>query len=336
MRSASVIIAAMFLAVMLPGPELSAAGGPSTRPATHTGHDAKGDDTDDSPSVAGAGPHQIGDNDPSFWGPLTEDQQADAIGRLKKFARKSADQLRHPLHLSESKCFLLYSDVSENDASRYSTLLERMHGKLVEMFGVEKTQNVFRGKALVFIFARVEDYRLFERLSENTDPGGSFGMTHCFGDGMVHMAFYRYPSDSQFSHLLVHETVHGFLHRYRSPTYVPSWVNEGIADDLASELVPNRHRNRQTQGLVKAGLAQHNNALGDFFTARQIDGWQYPIAETLCAWMIRHNSRGYLDFINGIKDGQTCEASLKKNFDMTPDQMLAEYAKSMGLKTIRR
>ena len=52
--------------------------------------------------------------------------------------------------------------------------------------------------------------------------------------------------------------------------------------------------------------------------------------------MIRHNSRGYLDFINGIKDGQTCEASLKKNFDMTPDQMLAEYAKSMGLKTIRR
>lgn len=329
------ILAALLPAILAPGGRC-ADSDPNSKPAPRNAHEAKGDDkssdADDSPSVAGAGPRRIGDADPRFWGPLTENQRSEAISALKKTARKSADDLKHPLHLCESKCFLLYSDVSENDASRYSSLLERVHAKLIEMFGLEKTENVFRGKALVFIFARIEDYHLFERLCENVDPGGSYGMTHCFGDGLVHMAFYRYPSDSQFNHLLAHETVHGFLHRYRSPVYVVSWVNEGLADSLASELVPNKRRNKMTRGLVRAGLDQHGCALGDFFTARQIDGWQYPIAETLCGWMIHHNSHGYLDFINGIKDGQTWEISLKRNFAMTSEQLSSDYGKTMEVK----
>ena len=52
------------------------------------------------------------------------------------------------------------------------------------------------------------------------------------------------------------------------------------------------HRTRRMADLARAGLQKHNNGVGDFFTARHIDGWQYPIAETLCAWMIRQNRRG--------------------------------------------
>ncbi len=281
-------------------------------------------------------PRQVGQANPAFWGQLTDDQQAGAVAELKKFAAASAEQLKHPLHLQETRLFLFYSDLPVNEATRDVLLLERMYGKLAELFGLEKGRNLWRGKALVCVFAKIEDYRLYERLCENTDPGGSFGMTDCFGDGLVHMAFYRSPDDLQFAHLLVHESVHGFLHRYRSPVRVPAWANEGLADDLASELVPDARRAKWVGKLARAGLEQHGNSVGDIFTARHIDGWQYPIAESICALMIRENRRGYLDFINGIKDGQDWEKSLKANFKMTPDKLLGDYAKSIGMKSIKR
>lgn len=305
---------------------------PSSRPPGKS--DTKG--TDEDPGVSRSpGPTEIGDIEPEYWRTLTEDQQTEATGILKSFAKKSTDKLKHPLRLSESKLFLFYSDLSDNEAARYVTLLERMYTKLAELFDVDKGPSLWRGKALVVVFTRIEDYRLYERLIEGTDPANSFGMTHCYGDALVHMAFFRYPNDTQFAHLLVHESVHGFLHRYRSPVRVPSWANEGLAEDLASELVPDAPRMRSMNSLVRTCLSQHNNALGDFFTARQIDGWQYPLAETLCAWMIHHDRKGYLDFINGIKDGQKWEESLKSNFKLTRDKMISDYAKAMGLKPLR-
>jgi hypothetical protein len=332
----TVLIFACVLTALMPARAWCADGDPNPKPNRQSKTDDKPAEPNDSATVAGAGPKQIGDADPSFWGTLSADQQSRAMVLLKAFGDKASIDLKHPLRSRDSKCFLLYYDVSEADAVKYLALLDKMHGKLTEMFGIEKASNVFRGKALVFVFAKIQDYHLFERICENTDPGDSYGMTHCFGDGLVHMAFFRYPSDSQFKHLLVHETVHGFIHRYKTPANIPSWVNEGLADDLATELVPNGERNKQTKDLVYKGLKDHNAALGDFFAARQIDGWEYPIAETLCAWMIKHNSRGYLDFINGIKDGQKWEDSLKKNYAMTPNQLLAEYARAMRIKSIRQ
>ena len=297
---------------------------------------AKTPDAEDSSAVShSSGPAQIGDIEPAYWRALTEDQQNEAIGILKSFAEKSSDKLKHPLRAHESKLFLFYSDLTENEAARYVTLLERMYVKLAELFGIDKRQNLWRGKALVFVFTRIEDYRLFERLVEGIDPGNSVGMTHCYGDALVHMAFYRYPNDTQFAHLLVHESVHGFLHRYRTPVRVPSWANEGLAEDLASELVPDPTRMRSLNGLARACLRQHNNAVGDFFTTRQIDAWQYPMAESLCAWMIQHDRNGYLDFINGIKDGQKWEESLKANFKLTKEKLLSEYGKAIGVKALK-
>lgn len=276
-----------------------------------------------------ANPVQVGDAEPAYWGPLPETSQAEATRTLKAFARKAASTLEHPLHLQESRLFLLYSDLPSVSAAHYGALLEQMYGKLEDFFGIEKDNNLFRGKALVFVFARVEDYRLFERLVENCDPGGSYGMTHCFGDGMVHMAFYRYPNEALFAHLLVHESVHAFLHRYKTPVRIPSWANEGLADELATELIPNPRSARFNDDLARLGLQRHGGQPGDLFTARHIDGWQYPIAETLCAWMIRQNRQGYLDFIDGIKSGQDWEKSLKANFNATPERLVAEYKKAL-------
>ena len=283
-------------------------------------------------NIARYAPRDIGDADPAFWKPLTDDQQNQAIAQLKAFARQASDTLKHPLRLKETKFFLYYSDLSESESDRYAGLLERMYARLCDLFGLQKGENVWRGKALVFVFSHVEDYRLFERLVENTDPGGSFAMTHCFGDGMVHTAFDRHPNAAMFEHLLVHECVHGFLHRYRSPDRIPSWANEGLADAAAAEVVPDPARSRLMLTLARTGIEKHNNGVADFFTTRHIDGWQYPVAETLTAWMIHQNRQGYLSFMNGIKEGETCDRSLKENFGLTQMQLLSDYETSLKPK----
>ena len=65
----------------------------------------------------------MGDADPAFWGPLTEDQQTEAVGLLKAFAQKAADQIKHPLHPRETRWFLLYSDLTDNETNKYLSLL---------------------------------------------------------------------------------------------------------------------------------------------------------------------------------------------------------------------
>ena len=66
--------------------------------------------------------------------------------------------------------------------------------------------------------------------------------------------------------------------------------------------------------------------------ARHIDGWAYPVAETLCAYMIGQNKRNYVDFINGIKDGLTWEKSLEQRYKAPRDRLARAYRASLGLK----
>src|SRR5678816_1538790 len=87
-----------------------------------------------------------------------------------------------------------------------------------------------------------------------TMAAGTAGMCHQYGNGDVHIAFYRQPNDLDFANVLVHESIHGFLHRYRSPVDVPSWANEGLAEAIAADMV-----NRK--GLTQAATAEARNEL---------------------------------------------------------------------------
>jgi hypothetical protein len=156
-------------------------------------------------------------------------------------------------------------------------------------------------------------------------------MCHCFGDGQVHIAFYRQPDPLSFAHILVHESVHGFIHRFRTPANVPSWANEGLAEVIASELVPRTGRSKDRELTSKMSL-QSRPDLGGMFELKHIDPWQYPVAETLCGFMIQQDKRKYVDFIIGIKDGLTWEQSLEQRYTVPPDRLVAAYRASLGLK----
>lgn len=306
---------------------------------------------------ATTGPHVVGRVDAATWGQLPEAQQAAQVKRLKAFAQSAAERLNKDLSLKETKYFLFYSDLPSDEAARWAGLLDRMYARLAELFGVPREAretapaaakegrstrtstatnhiNVWNGKALVFVFKTAGDYRQFQIRVHQTDPGTSAGMCHCFGDGKVHIAFYKQADELAFAHVLVHESVHGFLHRFRAPPNVPSWANEGLAEVIASELVPRPGRSTESESRARSGL-QLRGGLSGMLDGRHIEAWQYPVAETLCAFMIRQSKPRYVDFIVGIKEGLTWEQSLEQRYGTRRDRLVRAYGESLGIKGLK-
>ena len=266
------------------------------------------------------------------WPKLSDDEMARAVTQLKGFAEQTQTQLKRPLQNFETKYFLFYSDLPPKEAQNWASLLDRMYVQLADMFAVKKGDNIWRGKALIFVFAHADDYRRYEKELLNTDSGTSAGMCHSFSNGDVKIAFYRQHDELEFAHVLVHESVHGFIHRYRTPVAIPSWANEGLAETIATDLVPQRGRRETVKSNAREGLQAHQSRMGDFFTADHIVGWQYPVAEMLCTFMIQAGKKNYVDFIKGIKDGLTWEESLEQKYKAPRDRLAVVYGQWLGVK----
>ena len=311
------------------------------------------------------GPQVVGVTDGSNWGKLTDEQQAKQVTALKAFAESAGKRLNKKLTLNETKYFLFYSDLSPKEAAKWAGLLDRMYARLAELFAVPKEDpgagrdagirdpggergrgspgagaggggyaNVWYGKALVLVFQKDDDYRQFQIRVHQTDAGGSAGMCHCYGDGKVHIAFYRQPDELTFAHVLVHESVHGFVHRFRAPPTVPSWANEGLAEVIAEELVPRPGRAKERVSRARESL-QHYGGLSGMLDARHIAPWQYPVAEALCEFMIRQDKRRYVDFIAGIKEGLTWEQSLQQRYKAPRERLVRAFGESLGIKGLK-
>lgn len=272
------------------------------------------------------------------WPKLNVREQADCIDELNLFAEQTERTLRLRLRLRETRYFLFYSDLPQNEADKWAVLLDKMYAKLAKLFdtGVDESGqyvNVWRGKALVFVFANPNDYRRFQIKMHDTNPGRSVGMCHSFHDGTVHIAFYRQPDEMTFAHVLVHESVHGFLHRYRTPEWLPSWVNEGVAEVIAAELVPQGARQDARPNIARGRILE-NGGLKGMLDAEVVTGWQYPVSETLCSFMISQSKDGFVDFIDGIKDGLTWEQSLEQRYGVTRQRLVKAYGESLGLERL--
>jgi hypothetical protein len=75
--------------------------------------------------------------------------------------------------------------------------------------------------------------------------------------------------------------------------------------------------------------------MGGMLEARHIAGWQYPVAESLCAFMIRQNKRHYVDFILGIKEGLTWEESLEQRYKAPRDRLVKAFGESLNVRGLK-
>lgn len=280
------------------------------------------------------GPQQVGPVDPSTWGHQTPEQQAAAVAKLRAWADDAKAKIQPKLVPYETQYFLFYSDLQPGEAQKWVAVLDRMYAKLATLFAIPAGENLWYGKALVFVFSSQEDYLKFEIKMHATVAAGTGGMCHQYGSGVVHIAFYRQPNELDFAHILVHESVHGFLHRYRSPVSVPSWANEGLAEAIASDMVP-RKGIAMSQAADARSELQRRKSLDKFFEEDHIVSWQYAVARTLAEFMIQQNKAGYVEFINGIKDGLPWEEALRTKYGVTVDRLVNAYGLAMGVSGLK-
>ena len=142
--------------------------------------------------------------------------------------------------LYETHEFLFLSDMPRDQVVPFAASLDQMYDMMCQMYGIKKGTSVFKGKCMIVAFVQKADFTRFEKEFQNHVPP-DFAQGLCRNDSDGHVLMSCYYGDNppeNFGQLLVHETSHGFIHRYRTAASLPSWANEGMADWLAQTLVP--------------------------------------------------------------------------------------------------
>jgi hypothetical protein len=164
------------------------------------------------------------------------------------------------------------------------------------------------------------------------------------GNGDVQITFHRQADEMEFARVLVHESVHGFVYRFKTPATLPVWADEGLAETIATHLAARASRsnnstifgNDEVTAHARRGIQSHDNSLGGLLDATaHIDAWQYPLAESLTTFMIRKDKAGYVGFVTAVKEGMPWEDALREKFKSSRASLVRAYAEAMKVKGLK-
>lgn len=281
------------------------------------------------------GPVLTGGLQARYWGPQSPAVMDASVAELKTYAQDIGQQLGVPLHLRETEYFLLYTDLPTSESRNWAGLLDRMYRRLSRLFEIEGGDNLFRGKCLILIFQDQETYFRYHGQMYGFDARQTTGLCRMFGDGYVKVSFFRQPNEHDFAYILVHETVHGFLFRYESPSMIPSWINEGLAELIASEMVEGSRLDDARWSGSTWPILRNYHSLNGMMWADHIAGWQYGAAQRITEFMVRQDRERYRAFIAGIKEGLTWKQSLTARYGSTVERLVSIWGESIGVPDLR-
>ncbi len=273
-----------------------------------------------------------------IWEPIPEADQMKYVAEEKEFLEKvKAHFPKLPLHMVETQYFLFLSDMPAAQLSPYLKQLDQMNESLGAAFGFQPGHNVWRGKAVVIAFVAEESFVEYEQvfMMRTVDVTKVQGLCHSFPNGRVAVAAYRGHSPEHFGALLVHETAHGYLHRYKSTVFILSWFNEGIADWITGIAVPTCRTTRDRQKQAMDKLKLDGTLGGTFFLNQQIEPWQYGVASAMVQLLVQKSPDQFRLYFNGIKEGLTWEDSLMRAYGITPQELVSAYGQAIGVPNLR-
>lgn len=271
-----------------------------------------------------------------FWEEIPAEEQLKYVDEYKEFLDKVGKHFAaFNMKLYETKYFLFYTDMPANQVAPYLVQLDKMNELLGQSFGFKPGHNIWRGKAVVVAFlARPAFLEFEEQFYNRTETGNAIGLCHSHGDGKVIVSCYRGNDPHFFGAVLVHETAHGYIHRYKSTVNIPTWINEGIADWIAMMVVPSSKEVRFRQTEAAARLKQVQTFGGQFFNNERLDSWQYGSASAIIQLMLKASPEQFKLFFNGIKEGLTWQDSLQRAYGLTVDQLSQAYGRTIGIPAL--
>lgn len=270
-----------------------------------------------------------------LWSKTSPEDMEKYVQEEKDFLKKVGEHFpNRGMKFYETEYFLFFTDFPPNQVAPFLANLDKMNEVLGQSFGFATGENVWRGKAVVVAFVEKIAFQEFERkFMDNPETGSAQGLCHSFGSGRVVVGCYRGSDPSFFAALLVHETSHGYNHRYLSTVHIPSWINEGLAEWVATKAVPretemNRRRQEATARLRQTGT------LEGLLSNRVSGHWQYGAAHSLVDLLIRENPQQFRLFFNGIKHGLPWEDSLFRAYGATPADLVRLYGRAIRVPNL--
>jgi len=274
----------------------------------------------------------------SPWPELSAEEHAREVEALERFLVPVVAAFPK-LELTQTHEFLVATDIPPEQMAPYVRSLDAMHDFLCRLYDIPVGEPVWKGKCLVVAFLDEADFTAFEGRFMNTQPQGAHGLCHQRSDGRVIMACYRGNDPAAFAHMLVHETSHGFNHRWLSPARIPSWLNEGLAEWVGTQVVPGSGQVRRKE-LTAAGYMRQTGRIGDgFFDDRpqaHIQPVQYGIASGLVRFLVSRDRRRFTEFVRAVKEGADVDEAFKTSFNATLDELLQIYGRAVGVPNLSR
>ena len=272
------------------------------------------------------------------WPVLAADEHAEQRAALEAFVA-DAQKVFPAIQITQTHEFIVATDIPAGQMAPFLASLDSMHDFLCDLYAIPRGEPVWMGKCLVIAFLEEEDFRAFEGRFMGGAPAGVHGLCHQRSDGRVVMACHRGDDAAAFAHMLVHETSHGFNHRWLSPARLPSWLNEGIAEWVGAQVVPAcpqvSLKEARAVEFMKAG-----GSVGPGFFAEapdaHIDAVQYGVASGLVKFLVARDRKQFAAFVQGIKEGQTVAASLKQSFRATLDDLVQAYGAAVGVPKLQQ
>jgi hypothetical protein len=268
------------------------------------------------------------------WPELSAAEHAAAVSELGEFVAR-VRQAFPALAVVETHEFIVATDIPAAQMAPSTAKLDAMHDLLCDLYGIPQGEPVWQGKCLVVAFLAADDFRAFEGRFMEVDAKGMHGLCHQRSDGRVIMACHRGDDAPAFAHMLVHETSHGFNHRWMSPVRLPNWLNEGIAEWVGTQVVPGCDQVPLKE--ARAGeFVRATGGLGPgFFAAENIDAVQYGIASGLVKFMAGRDQRKFAALVRGVKKGLPVEESLRQAYGATLEELVAGYGAVIGVPNLK-
>lgn len=270
------------------------------------------------------------------WPTLSAAEHAAEVEALKAFVQQVRGAFPG-LELIETHEFLVATDILPEQVAPFVASLDSMHDFLCTLYGIPQGEPVWKGKCLVFAFTREDDFLAFEGRFMQTQPQGVHGLCHQRSDGRVVMACFRGNDPAAFAHMLVHETSHGFNHRWLSPARIPSWLNEGLAEWVGSQVVPGSGQIRAKEAAafeaMRAGGRVGENFFDDERESR-IAPLQYGVASSLVRFLVSRDRKRFAQFVQMVKEGDSAEEALAATYRATLDELLVVYGRAIGVPNL--
>jgi hypothetical protein len=271
---------------------------------------------------------------------VTDDEHAAALAASREMVEEVLS-LYPGTQLYETENFLFTSNMPPQHVGPYIASLDQMHRYMCQLYGVKRGQKVWLGgKAPIFAFVEKHEFDAFEDrfFPEARQSLGAlaniYGLCHLSSNGEVVISCYRGNDPNDFGQMLVHETSHGFIHRYKTKAQLPNWVDEGMADLIGAEMVPDSTAVRNRELHARQRLAAQPS-LGGMLSAQRIEGWQYGLASSLNRFLLEAGRARYVHFIEALKEGMKWEEALREAYGSTPEQMLAHYGNWIGVANLQ-